>query len=108
MDDIILADRGFTIEEEIAAKGAKLVIPDRRKKNQKQFSLYQVENTRGIAAVRIHVERVIGVIRSKYKITNGPIPISMLQDNYEGISLIDYVVRVACILVNLCDSIVDS
>lgn len=105
--DIVLADRGFKIHELVAAKGASLVIPDFKQRNTTQLTPHQVENTRGIAHVRIHVERVIASIRNKFKLTQGPIPMTMLQETYEDAALIDYIMRSACILVNLCDGIVD-
>ena len=103
----MLADRGFTIHEAVAQKGAVLTIPDFQKKDLNQLTPYQVENTRGLARIRIHVERVIGSVHNKFRITQGPISMTMLQDMYEGVRFIDYILRVSCMLINLCDSIVD-
>ena len=62
--DMVMADRGFTISDSVGLKQAKLTIP--------AFTLWKsqldpvdVERTRGIANVRIHVERVIGLLRRK-------------------------------------------
>ena len=64
--DIVLADRGFDIADSVASMGAELKIPAFTK-GKKQLSGVEVESTRRIANVRIHVERVIGSLRQKYK-----------------------------------------
>lgn len=63
--DMVMADRGFTISESVSLKQAKLVIPTFTK-GKSQLDLVDVEKTRGIASVRIHVERIIGLLRRKY------------------------------------------
>ena len=56
--DQILADRGFLIAEDIANRNASLVIPAFTR-GKSQLSAKEVEQTRKIANVRIHVERAI-------------------------------------------------
>ena len=52
--DVVLADRGFTIEKDVAVYGAKLEIPAfTRGKNQ--LSQNEVEKSKQLSAVRIHV-----------------------------------------------------
>ena len=63
-DDLVMADRGFTIEEGLIFHQAKLVIPAFTK-GKSQLDPIDIEKTRGIANVRIHVERVIGLLRQK-------------------------------------------
>lgn len=70
-----------------------------------------MENTRGIANVRIHVERVIGLLRRKYTILEGTLPTEYLACNPYGpvecqIPLIDRIVRICAALVNFCPPIV--
>ena len=66
-----------------------------------------VEKTRGIANVRIHVERVIGLLRRKYSILSGILPIDFLISNpggsqEEATPVIDRIINVSAALVNLC------
>ncbi len=60
--NIVLADRGFDILDSISLMQAQLHIPAFTK-GQTQLSALKVHETRKIADVRIHVERVIGNVR---------------------------------------------
>lgn len=61
--DQLLADRGFTmVEEFVVACGAELLIPSFTK-GKKQLSPKDVEVSRNISTVRIHIERVIGLLK---------------------------------------------
>lgn len=62
-----MADRGFLIRDEIKTVGAELKIPAFTK-GKEQLHPLAIESTREIANNRIHVERVIGHLRLKYKI----------------------------------------
>lgn len=62
--DVVLADRGFNIEDSVGFYCARLHVPAYTK-GKKQLSPEDVEKTRKLANVRIHVERVIGLIRNK-------------------------------------------
>ena len=59
--DIVLADRGFNIAESVGMMQARLHIPGFTK-GKDQLSAAEVQKTRTIANVRIHVERVIGMV----------------------------------------------
>ena len=105
--DLIMADRGFTISESVGMYQAKLAIPAfTRGKNQ--LHPVDVEHTRGIANVRIHVERVIGLLRQKYTILQGTLPIDYLtrSDETSKCPVIDKMIRVCAALTNLCPYIV--
>ena len=65
--DLVLADRGFNVADSVGFYQAKLYIPTFIN-GKKQLSAQEVEETRTIANVRIHVERVIGLVRRKYVI----------------------------------------
>ena len=68
--DLVLADRGFTIHELLMFKHAQLAIPAFTR-GKDQLDPVEVEETRNIANVRIHVERIIGLLRRKYTILSG-------------------------------------
>ena len=105
-----MADRGFTISESVGLQQARLVIPAFTK-GKTQLDPVDVERTRGIANVRIHVERVIGLLRRKYTILQSILPIDFLACNPDGapdsqIPMIDRMIRVCSALVNFCPSII--
>lgn len=104
--DVILADRGFDIAESVSLMQASLEVPTFMG-GKKQLSGVDVLKTRNIANVRIHVERVIGLVRQKYKILGGPLPVdyAMKVDNNE-MSTIDKIATVCCALTNLCRPLV--
>ena len=66
-----------------------------------------VEKTRCIANVRIHVERVIGIVRQKYSILKGTLTLEYVAKKpYEDSPYIDKIVCVCCALCNVCNSVV--
>ena len=103
--DLILADRGFDVGDAIGLCAANLSIPAFTK-GTKQLDPCDVEATRGLASVRIHVERVIGMVRQKYSILSSTIPITLLQSDDTGLTTLDKMVHVCSSLVNLCEPIV--
>lgn len=76
--DLILADRGFLISEQVQLRLAQVKVPAFLK-GKKQLDPIDIEDTRKLASVRIHVERVIGMLRQKYKILHNLLPIMLLQ-----------------------------
>ena len=57
--DCVLADRGFNVADDLAVRGVKLLMPSFTN-GKDQLSMKEVEESRRLARVRIHVERVIG------------------------------------------------
>ena len=63
--DLLLADRGFNIQEAVGVYCAEVKVPPFTK-GKPQFSRMEVDTARELAHVRrIHVERVIGMLRQK-------------------------------------------
>lgn len=103
--DVILTERGFDIAESVALFCARIKIPAFTK-GKKQLSGFEVEQTRRIANVRIHIERVIGNIRKKYGILSATQPIDFAVARDGDKITLDKIVAVSCALTNLCDSVV--
>lgn len=95
--DEYLADRGFLIRDELAAYGATLRIPSFTK-GKSQLPASEVDSSRQLSRVRIHVERVISRWKS-FKILHSIIPVSQ-------VSLLDDMVIVCGALTNFCKSVV--
>lgn len=105
--DTVLADRGFNIGDSVGFYCASLQIPAFTK-GRKQLSAYEVAETRKIANLRIHVERVIGLVRRKYQILQSrAMPIEhMATKPGEALAMIDKIGVICCVLSNLCESVV--
>ena len=65
--NLILADRGFNIFELVAECNAQAKLPAFIK-GKAQLSAKEVHESRELAHVRIHVERLIGMVKQKYSI----------------------------------------
>ena len=107
--DLVMADRGFTIHESLVCKQAELAIPAFTR-GKDQLDPVDVEKTRAIANVHIHVKQVIGLLQRKYTIPSGTLPIDYLFCNQNGPQeaakpMIDRII-VCSALVNLCPGIV--
>ena len=74
--DTVLADRGFLIDEDITVRHCSLKIPSFTK-GKAQLSQRDVETSRQLARVRIHVERAIGRIKH-FKILTSCMPLSLV------------------------------
>lgn len=66
----------------------------------------EVEQTREIANVRIHVERVIGLVRRKYQILQSRAMTIEHMATKPSESLIDKIGVICCALSNLSESVV--
>ena len=103
---MVMTNRGFTIHESVVFKRSELVIPAFTK-GKKQLDPLDVEKTRNISDVRIHVERVIGLLRRKYTILQGTLSAEFLMSNPTSPTpVIDHILRVCSALVNICSSVV--
>lgn len=100
--DQILADRGFNIQETAGLYCAEVKLPPFTK-GKKQLNQIDVDFARQLSRVRIHVERVIGLLKQKYTLLEYTLPINMIM--CPDISVI---VTVCCALCNCCESVVPN
>ena len=109
--DEIWADSGFTLHEEFATKcGTELPTPIFTKV-KKQLSASKVEISSKIYSVRMHVGRVIGLVKSHSTILKGTMPVRSVQSiEYESLnstlSSCYRIVKVCAALTNMNDGIV--
>ena len=97
--DCVLADRGFTIADEIALCGATLKVP-KFTRGKTQLPAGDVDFSRSLANVRIHVERVIGRLR-KFSYLQSKITITQID-------LLDDVMTIISSIINVNRSIVTN
>ena len=71
----IMADRGFTVRDQLKQVGYDLNIPSFLE-GRKQLTAEECQQTRSIASVRIHVERAIGRIKN-FAILKSTIPLTL-------------------------------
>jgi len=98
--DLVVADRGFDISDDLAMVRASLAIPPFIK-GKPQLSQREVEFSRQLSNICIHVKRTIG--RKKYyKILHSTLPISLIKWEHEtDFVTIDKIVFVCVALCNL-------
>lgn len=83
--DEVMADRGFTVAEELATLGVKLVVPAYTK-GKRQLSQREVTESREISRRRIRVEQVIGRMK-RFHILRNIVPYFM-KDYLDDIVLL--------------------
>ena len=105
--DLVLADRGFNIFELVGMHKAEAKLPAFTK-GKTQLSAKEVQESRELAVVRIHVERLIGVIKQKYSILEGTLPINFIKADGLEVSVADKLMTICCALVNLCEPLVSN
>ena len=84
------------VEESVRFYQAELAIPS-FKRGKSQLHPIDIEKTRRIASVHIHVERVIGLIMRKYRIFEGVIPLEFIKlKSGDNVPTIEKIVMVCC------------
>jgi len=98
--DIVLADRGFTMKDDFALKGVQLLVPAFTR-GKKQLTAEEVETSRQMSRVRIHVERVIGRVKD-FRILRDTLPITLIRNKGQSNrSAVQKIVTVVCAVVNM-------
>ena len=97
--DKVLADRGFTVREELLVHGAELVMPPAAK-GKSQMTVKNVASTNKVAIVHIHVEKVIQGLKH-FILLSQTISISLL-------TTLNNAVAVRCAFTNMKGPIVKT
>ena len=103
--DLVLADRGFTVQESVGLYCAELKIPELTREKA-QLEQKSVDETREIAAVSIHVGRVIGLLRNKFTILQGILPIKIIMKTDDGTCKLTHILTICSALCNLHSSVI--
>lgn len=98
--DVLMADRGFEIQDDLAPLGVKLNIPPFLK-GKSQFDEEELVETRRIAKYRIHVERAIERIKNYHILDH--VPITLCSSG-----LIDQIFFVCAMLTNFLPPLVSD
>ncbi|EEC16953.1 conserved hypothetical protein [Ixodes scapularis] len=103
--DVVLADRGFLIAESVGMCCATLHVQSSGR-GKCQLGLSDVVYARKLANVRIHLERVIGLVWNKFSILKGLLPVKFLKSSESDLAPVDKIGAVCSALVKLCNSVV--
>ena len=109
--DQILADRGFTLYDDFAASCSAELLTPAFTRGKKQLSAREVEISRKISSVRIHIERVIGLMKNRFTILKGLLPVRCVQSLKDEtletmLSSCDKIISVCAALTNMGPSII--
>ncbi|XP_055509316.1 uncharacterized protein LOC129707898 isoform X1 [Leucoraja erinacea] len=106
--DVIFADRGFDMKDCAGFYGCEAEILAITS-GKAELSALDVEKSREFAHLRIHVKRVIGGVRQKYRILSNTVPLEYMMTNAEiQAPKIDKIARICCALFNLNAAIVSQ
>ncbi|KAM4540433.1 uncharacterized protein V3H82_022443 [Fundulus diaphanus] len=104
--DFLLADRGFNVGDEVGLMCAELKPPGFTR-GRAQMHPKSAAETQQIAQLRVHIEKVAGLVRDKYSILQHALPMSILAPlGGEAFPFIDKIVTVCCALTNMSPSVV--
>ena len=100
-----MADRGFTCDEYARMVLAEVKTPPCTR-GKSQLEKVDVDWSRELSLVRIHVERVIGGSKAEIYHFTSCFSIALVAGTDGSFATIDKIMRVCCALVNLCPSVV--
>ena len=105
--DVVLADRGFDVADSVAMLGATFDIPAFTR-GCEQLPPSDVEATRKLVNVRIHVERIIGAVRQRFQVLSatGALQRELISQKTSRGVVLDSIVRVCCALNNVLEGII--
>ena len=96
---------GFTCKQEAKMVLAEVKVPPFTE-GKKTVRKKDIDWSREFSTVRIYVERVIELLKQKYTILQGVLPIYLIIDEKDTESTVDKIIHVCCACVNLYPSVV--
>ena len=72
---------------------------------EKQFNAIEVDSGCRLSHVKIHVERIVGMVKQKYTILQSAMPTCLVSCDETSVPAIDKIVLVCSALCNCCDAI---
>ncbi|XP_074546650.1 uncharacterized protein LOC141805465 [Halichoeres trimaculatus] len=105
-EDLVLAYQSFTFN-----KNAQSSQPETKisafTPGKEQLEPVRLKGTRSLPSLKKHIKKVIGLLRLKYTILQGSVPIDfMFIDKENDVTCLDKIVNVCCALTNVCESVV--
>ena len=98
--DLVIADRGFDISDELEFVSATLMIPPFTK-GKPQLSQREIELSRDLSRIKIHVKRAISRLKN-YKLLQTTLPINLFKRPHKtDLITIDKIIITCSALTNL-------
>ena len=101
----MLSDRGFAVQELVGLYCAELKIPEFIR-GKSQLEQKSVDETRKIAAMRIHVETVIRLLHNKFTILRRVLQIKIIMKTDDGTCKRTHISAICSALCDLCSSVI--
>lgn len=89
---VVMADRGFTVSQDLHRLGVRTIIPAFKKRGKPQLSFHDCSSSEDVAKARIHIERIIQRIRT-FHILGSVVRLNMTD-------IIEQIFRVCAYLTN--------
>ena len=97
--DVIMADRGFTVQDLFGPLGVSVIMPNFLK-GRDQFTKEETVMNQQIASERIHVERMIEKLKN-FHIFDSPIPVTMFGS-------VNQIITVHCFVISIILSLLQK
>ena len=98
-----VVDRCFTIQDSV-----RLYCDFRHLRKGKKLNAIEIDSGRRLSHVRIHMKRIVGMIKQKYTILQSAMPTCLVLCDETSVPAIDKIVLVCSALCKCCDAIFPS
>lgn len=108
--DLLLGYCPFSSEEDMGLFCAE-VVASSFSQGEKHLRKKEAEGFQEASPMKVHAQRVVGLLRERYSILSSTVPLSIIRVRPSGEltkSLVDKIMMTCCALCNLCETIVPS